>query len=562
MKPIFLICILVLLTLFVFFPPISSANTIADCPLDLDYVLTIPWNTSDCIEYNHNPTNNSGGPTAATSSCCQTLLSLYGVSLSQRLKNTSLFQLPDLPSSISCLENFQQELTSLSLPATLTSLCFDPLQFVISSNTCAAIQSTANWSAKLGNSTAVDASCKSDLTDPTSCDACVAAGFRVQADLIAIDGNTSHSVNCFYFTVLYAAGIVNQYGPQSTGAVSCIFGLPIISGEKGSSNNRHSAILFGLIAAATILAALSLFGFLALYLRRNRKNHAEGEDQVGPTRPRRRPTTISVSYRIEELERATDNFDPKNLIDRVGFSTVYKGALSDGTIVAVKKVTESDIQENEVEVIDTLKHRNLVPIRGCCISEKNEKYLVYDYMPKGNLKDRLFSFGDSPLTWRQRKSIIADVAKGLGYLHYGVKPAVFHGDIKSTNVLLDNDMKARIADFGLAKQSREGESNFEKSDVYRFGVVVLEVMCGRKVPELLECSIADWAWSFVKEGEVEKVLEDSLLKEGDSSRKVMERFVRVGILCARVMAADSRPTIVEALKMLDGDILVPSIPDH
>ncbi|EYU35450.1 hypothetical protein MIMGU_mgv1a026766mg [Erythranthe guttata] len=469
----FLICILALLTLFVFFPPISSANAIAKCPLDLDYVLTIPWNTSDCIGYNHNPTNSSGGPNAAaaaaaTSSCCQTLLSLYGVSLSQRLKNTSLFQLPDLPSSVSCLDNFQQKLTSLSLPSALTSLCFDPLQFVISSNTCAAIQSTADC---------------------------------------------------------------------------------------------YSAILFGLIAAA-IFAGLSIFSFLALYVRRRRKNHAEGEDQVGSTRPRRRPTTISVSYKIEELERATDNFDSRNLIDRVGFSTVYKGTLSDGTIVAVKKVTESDIQENEVEVIGTLKHRNLVPIRGCCISEKNEKYLVYDYMPKGNLKDRLFSSGDSPLMWRQRKSIIADVAKGLGYLHYGVKPAVFHGDLKATNVLLDNDMKARIMDFGLAKKSREGESNFEKSDVYSFGVVVLEVMCGRKVPELSGCSIADWAWSLVKEGEVEKVLDDSLLNEGDSSRKVMERFVRVGILCARVMAADSRPTIVEALKMLDGDILVPSIPDH
>ncbi|KAL7082385.1 hypothetical protein ACP275_14G095600 [Erythranthe tilingii] len=545
MKPIFLICIL---TLFVDFPPISSANAFTKCPLDLDYVLTIPWNTSDCIGYNHNPTNSSGGPTAAaaaTSSCCQTLLSLYGVSLSQRLKNTSLFQLPDLPSSISCLENFQQKLTSPSLPFTLTSLCFDSLQFVISSNTCAAIQSTADWSAKLGNSTAVDASCETDLTDPSSCDACVAAGFR--ADLIAIDGDKSHSVNCFYFAVLYAAGIVNQYGPQSVGAVSCIFGLPIISHEKGSSNKRHSAILFGLTAAA-IFAALSIFGFLALYLRRNRKNHAEGEDQVGSTRPRSRPTTISVSYKIEELERATDNFDPKNLIGRFGFSTVYKGTLSDSTIVAVKKITESDIQENNVEVIGTLKHINLVPIRGCCISEKNEKYLVS---------------GDSPLTWRQRKSIIADVAKWLGYLHYGVKPAVFHGDLKATNVLLDNGMKARIADFGLAKQSRKGESNFKKSDViiinpgytiedYSFEVVVLEVMCGRKVPEVSGCSIADWAWSF---------MHASLLNEGDSSKSLMERFVRVGILCARAMA-DSRPTIVDALKMLDGDILVPSIPDH
>ncbi|KAL9141244.1 hypothetical protein ABFS82_14G090400 [Erythranthe guttata] len=589
MKPIFLIYIL-LLTLFVFFPPISSANTTTICPLDLDYVLTIPWNTSDCRGYNQNPTNSSsGGAAGARSSCCQTLLSLYGVSLSQHLKNTSLFQLPDLPSSISCLENFQQKLTSLSLPSALTSLCFDPLQFVISSNICAAIQTTADWSAKLGNSTAVDASCKPDLTDLSSCDACVAAGFRVQADLIAIDGNKSHSVDCFYFTVLYAAGIVNQYGPQSIGAVTCIFGLSVINPKKGSSNKRHSALLFGLIGS--ILAAI--FVSSVLYLWWNRKNHVERKDEVGSTRPRRRPTTVSIWYKIEELERATDNFSTKNFIGRGGFGMVYKGTLSDGTVVAVKKVIESDIQQNddfcnEVEIISTLKHRNLVPLRGCCVSE-NERFLVYDYMPKGNLEDRLFNGGDlPPLTWRQRKSVVVDVAKGLAYLHYGVKPAIFHRDIKATNILLDDDMKARVADFGLAKQNREGQSHLttrvagthgylapeyalygqltEKSDVYSFGVVVLEVMCGRKALELSGGSprgflITDWAWSLVKEGKMEKVLDASLLRDDENPKEVMERFVLVGILCAHVMVA-LRPTIIEALKMLEGDIEVPSIPDR
>ncbi|KAL0387204.1 UNVERIFIED_CONTAM: putative receptor-like protein kinase [Sesamum radiatum] len=201
--------------------------------MDLDYVLRIPWNTSECRGY-HNPNNttqissNSSSPTTGRSRCCQTLLSLYGISLSQHLKKTSLFQLPDLPTSVSCLQDFQTKLTSLSLPPSLTSLCFDPLQFVISPNICASVQSTQDWVKKLGPSTALDSSCKTDLTDLTSCDACVAAGFQVQTDLIGIDGNKSHSTDCFYFAVLYAAGIVNEFGPESIGAVSCILAFQLV----------------------------------------------------------------------------------------------------------------------------------------------------------------------------------------------------------------------------------------------------------------------------------------------------------------------------------------------
>ncbi|KAL0412740.1 UNVERIFIED_CONTAM: putative receptor-like protein kinase [Sesamum radiatum] len=576
--------------------------------MDLDYVLRIPWNTSECRGY-HNPNNttqissNSSSPSTGRSRCCQTILSLYGISLSQHLKKASLFQLPDLPTSVSCLQDFQTKLSSLSLPPTLTSLCFDPLQFVISPNICASIQSTQDWVKKLGPSTSLDSSCKTDLTDLTSCDACVAAGFQVQTELIGIDGNKSHSTDCFYFAVLYAAGIVNEFGPESTGAVSCIFGLSISSSKR--SSKQHSAFVFGLVGAGVAVLLMSIF--LGLYLwwtTKYRKRSDMGGEEMG-SRPRR-PTTVAIWYKIQELEKATDNFSPKNFIGRGGFGMVYKGTLSDGTVVAVKKIIESNIQGNaefcnEVEIISNLKHRNLVPLRGCCVTEnggpgESERYLVYDYMPNGNLDDHLFPVGkseNSPLTWPQRKSIIMDVAKGLAYLHYGVKPAIYHRDIKATNILLDLDMRARVADFGLAKQSQEGQSHLttrvagthgylapeyalygqltEKSDVYSFGVVVLEIMCGRKALDLSSgpphaILITDWAWSLVKAGKIDKVLDSSLLNDDrDSStanpKSIMERFVLVGILCAHVMVA-LRPTILDALKMLEGDIEVPAIPDR
>ncbi|KAK9286997.1 hypothetical protein L1049_015405 [Liquidambar formosana] len=598
----------------------SSSTAISTCPMDLGYVLRIPWNVSIC--QNYPPTSRIANGDATKNLCCQTLLSLYGVALSQHLKETSLFQLPFLNTSISCLSDFQSKLDSLSLFPNLTSLCFDPSQFVITPNICAKIESRTDWLNKLGPSTTLDTYCRPDLTDLTACDGCVAAGFRVQTKLIDLDGNTSHAQDCFYFTILYAAGIINEFGPESTGAMSCIFGLSIKT-QAGSASKSHSALVFGSTGAG--VAVLVMFCFLGLYYLWNRRKkmnarfnsgYEADEEEQGGSKLRLRPNTGSIWFKIHELEKATDNFSPKNFIGRGGFGLVYKGTLPDGTTVAVKRVIESDFQGdaefcNEVEIISNLKHRNLVPLRGCCVIDGDQnyehyeesgsqRYLVYDYMPNGNLDNHLFlssskdgsGIGKKPLTWPQRKSIILDVAKGLAYLHYGVKPAIYHRDIKATNILLDADMRARVADFGLAKQSREGQSHLttrvagthgylapeyalygqltEKSDVYSFGVVVLEIMCGRKALDLSSGSpraflITDWAWSKVKSGKIEEVLDASLLRDGDveisNPKGIMERFVLVGILCAHVMVA-LRPTIMDALKMLEGDIEVPALPDR
>ncbi|KAI8553844.1 hypothetical protein RHMOL_Rhmol05G0047600 [Rhododendron molle] len=582
----------------------ANTSTTATCPIDLGYVQRIPWLTSTC-ETNSNNISN----------CCQTLLSLYGIGLSQHLKETSLFQLPDLPTSVACLSDFQSKLDSLSLPSNLTSLCFDPLQFVITPNICASIESTSDWLKHLGPTTPLNSACRSDLTDLTSCDACLNAGFQVQTELTRIDGNTSHSRDCFYFAVLYAAGIVNEYGPESNSAISCILGLTIASQSK--SSKVHSALVFGLTGAGVAILFMSVL--LCLYFLWNKRWRKESDrfdwgdiEELG-SRPRNpRPNTGSIWFKIDELVKATDNFSQKNFIGRGGFGMVYKGILPDGTVVAVKRVIESDFQGNEefcneVEIISNLKHRNLVPLRGCCVTgedggnheeRESQRYLVYDYMSNGNVDDHLFCcknetrIGKQPLTWPQRKSIILDVAKGLAYLHYGVKPAIYHRDIKGPNILLDADMRARVADFGLAKQSREGQSHLttrvagthgylapeyalygqltEKSDVYSFGVVVLEIMCGRKALDLSSLGsahgflITDWAWSLVKAGKIEEVLDASLLGDGDSAsnpKAIMERFVLVGILCAHVMVA-LRPTILDALKMLEGDIEVPAVPDR
>ncbi|RDX75647.1 putative receptor-like protein kinase, partial [Mucuna pruriens] len=604
--------IVAMLLLGLVFASTNSASK-STCPMDLNYVLRIPWNTSGCHNFQQSLASKDG---TASNTCCISLLSLLGIGLAQHLKETSQFQLPNLATSVSCVQELQSKLTSLSLPDNLVESCFDPLQFVISPNICAGIETLSDWTKKLGLTTPLDTACKPDLTDLPHCDLCVAAGLQVKQQLISIDGNASHSLNCFYFSILYAAGIVNEFGPESNGAVTCIFSISVYS-LGGSGGKSHQALVFGLTGAG--LAFLLVSSFLGLYVWYDRKHrrkkletfHFDFDPEEQGSRPRLRPNTGSIWFKIEELQKATDSFSSKNFVGRGGFGLVFKGTLSDGTVVAVKRILESDFQGdvefcNEVEIISNLKHRNLVPLRGCCVAEESEnydergsqRYLVYDYMPNGNLEDHLFVSTDSQkakgsLTWPQRKSIILDVAKGLAYLHYGVKPAIFHRDIKATNILLDADMRARVADFGLAKQSREGQSHLttrvagthgylapeyalygqltEKSDVYSFGVVVLEIMCGRKALDLSSSGslgaflITDWAWSLVKAGKIEEALDASLLKTENFStsnpKSIMERFLLVGILCSHVMVA-LRPTIADALKMLEGDIEVPQIPDR
>ncbi|EOA39900.1 hypothetical protein CARUB_v10008580mg [Capsella rubella] len=570
----------------------QSPSPSSTCPLDFSHVLTIPWNTTDCRSYDKSVNSKA--------SCCQSVLTLIGIPLAHRLKQTSNFRLPNLATSVSCINNLQTKLDALSLSPNLTSVCFDPKQFVITNETCAGIQTTRDWVSRLGPTTALDSACSSGLTDLTRCDACVAAGFRVQKQLIDLDGNSSHGLNCYHFAVLYAAGIVNKKGPEGDDSLSCLFSLSLRS-PLSSKKKRHTvALVLGL--TGSIFGALVIAGFVCLYFRFGKAGEAGWEDQE--SKPKWRPNTGSIWFKIEELEKATNNFSQKNFIGRGGFGFVYKGVLQDGSVIAVKKVIESEFQgdvefRNEVEIISNLKHRNLVPLRGCSMVDddsQSQRYLVYDYMSNGNLDDHLFPRGETqkmPLSWPQRKSIILDVAKGLAYLHYGVKPAIYHRDIKGTNILLDVDMRARVADFGLAKQSREGESHLttrvagthgylapeyalygqltEKSDVYSFGVVILEIMCGRKALDLSTSGspntflITDWAWSLVKAGKTEEALEQSLLRDEGSGisnpKGIMERFLQVGILCAHVLVA-LRPTILDALKMLEGDIEVPPIPDR
>ncbi|CAL8106062.1 unnamed protein product [Prunus armeniaca] len=572
---------------FLIFTIISHINSAASsCPMDLSYVESFPWDTSLCLDPNGKH-------------CCQTLLSLFGIGLAQHLKKTSMFQLPNSNISSSCLSNFQTSLAALSLDPSIVPLCFEnSTQFVASPSSCAGIVTIQDWTKKVGPMTPLDTSCKGDLEGLTRCSSCLESGMEVNSQLTNLDANAT---KCFYFTVLYAAGIVNELGPSEPKTASCILGLPLSGSADKQSNDQLSKKtllkwVFGVLGP--LIGILLAVGIIVLYRKWDKKEKqiALHEEYVTSFRTSFLPNSGAKWFAVSELERATNGFSQKNMIGQGGYGVVYKGTLSDGTLVAVKHVLDLDSKgdeefSNEVEIISKIRHRNLLSLRGCCVTSDDLKgkrrFLVYDLMSNGNLSDQLCS--RQGLNWPQRKNIILDVAKGLAYLHNGLKPAIYHRDIKPTNILLDSELKAKVADFGLAKQSSEGQSHLttrvagthgylapeyalygqltEKSDVYSFGIVILEIMSGRKVLDTSNDSgsnqsfvlITDWAWMVLKSGKVEEIFDEAIRENGPKG--VMERFVLVGILCAHVMVA-FRPTISEALKMLEGDIDIPKLPDR
>ncbi|KAH8493482.1 hypothetical protein H0E87_020292, partial [Populus deltoides] len=293
--------------------------------------------------------------------------------------------------------------------------------------------------------------------------------------------------------------------------------------------------------------------------------------------------------RLDVIHEATKQFSDENKLGQGGFGPVYRGTLEDGKEVAVKRLSRTSGQGqreflNEVVLIARLQHRNLVRLLGCCL-EKNEKLLIYEYMPNKSLDVILFGSSNGVLLdWQRRLSIINGIARGLLYLHEDSRLRIIHRDLKASNILLDYEMNPKISDFGMARifGGNQSEANTNrivgtygymapeyamagifsvKSDVFSFGVLLLEMISGKKnigfhLSEEGE-SLLTFAWKLWSDGQGLELMDPILEKSGVATEVL--RCIHIGLLCVQEDPAD-RPTMSSVLHVLASDTIALPIP--
>ncbi|KAJ0102738.1 hypothetical protein Patl1_04506 [Pistacia atlantica] len=275
-------------------------------------------------------------------------------------------------------------------------------------------------------------------------------------------------------------------------------------------------------------------------------------------------------FSFPSVSAATNNFSPENKLGEGGFGPVYKGKLLNGQEVAVKRLSRYSGQGLE---------ENLVRVLGCCM-EEGENILIYEYMPNKSLDSFLFDpRKKGVLDWTIRVRIIDGIAQGLLYLHQYSRLRIIHRDLKTSNILLDNDMNSKISDFGLARMfaGDEIQANTQrvvgtfgymppeyalqglfsiKSDVYSFGVLLLEIVSSKKNTGFYHSgshNLLGYAWKLWRDDKALHLMDPVL--ENKASYPILLRYINVALLCVQEKAAD-RPTMSEVVSMLTNELLV------
>jgi serine/threonine protein kinase len=328
--------------------------------------------------------------------------------------------------------------------------------------------------------------------------------------------------------------------------------------------------------------------------------YKEIEDQI------QHSSMAPKKYQLKELMKATGGFSPQNKLGEGGFGMVYKGILGNNKEIAVKRVSKNSRQGKqefmaEVTTIGSLHHKNLVKLIGWCYESKDkELLLVYEFMPKGSLDKYLFNQSSElelqyskVLDWKTRNSVIRDVAQALDYLHDGCERRVLHRDIKASNIMLDLDYTAKLGDFGLARtvQKRNETHHSTKeiagtpgymapesfltgratveTDVYAFGVLVLEVVCGRRpgnvfAQEDYKNSIVYQVWELFGKGKIVSVVDKRISCEEHEVERVkweeeIEIVLVLGLACCHPNP-NERPSMKTVLMVLNGEASPPIVP--
>ncbi|XP_077254017.1 G-type lectin S-receptor-like serine/threonine-protein kinase At4g27290 isoform X2 [Tasmannia lanceolata] len=369
---------------------------------------------------------------------------------------------------------------------------------------------------------------------------------------------------------------------------------------SGNAKKRRVAI----IVSVTLVSAMILFGIIGNCIWREKKKKKQARNDTGHSKRSKEIPLFDINgslltardkfdeSRKEEVElpfydlatvaNATDNFSKENKLGEGGFGPVYRGKLADGQEIAVKRLSRHSQQGpnefmNEVKLIAKLQHRNLVRLLGWCIRGE-ERMLIYEYMQNKSLDSIIFDETKRALIdWQKRFNIILGIARGLLYLHQDSRLRIIHRDLKPSNVLLDDKMNPKISDFGMARifggDQMEANTNrvvgtygymspeyamdghfSEKSDVFSFGVLVIEIVSGQKTRGFFHAeeglNLLGHAWKLWTEGESMNLMDPSMGVSYSMSEAL--RCIHVGLLCVQERA-EERPTMSSVVLMLGSE---------
>ncbi|XP_024976433.1 G-type lectin S-receptor-like serine/threonine-protein kinase At4g27290 isoform X2 [Cynara cardunculus var. scolymus] len=390
--------------------------------------------------------------------------------------------------------------------------------------------------------------------------------------------------------LLWTGDLVDiQEAPSFTSEIYVRLAFSDLVSVSGSHKKKRKMI--PLIIGVVVGMSITL-GLIFVLWRKWKKNSVpKGEGNQLYTNESRKEDLELPLFNLSEIAKATHNFSFNNKLGEGGYGPVYKGVLQDGKEVAVKRLSETSNQgldefKNEVICISKLQHRNLVRLLGCCI-QGNEKMLIYEYMPNKSLD--YFIFDESRkklLDWPERFNIINGIARGLQYLHEDSRLRIIHRDLKASNILLDFDMNPKISDFGMARSFAGNETQANtmkvvgtygymspeyavdglfsvKSDVFSFGVLVLEIVTGKKNRGFIHHdhhhNLLGHAWILYHEGRSMELI-DTNLSDSCHLYEVL-RSIELALLCVQ-RSPEDRPSMSSVVVMLssEGELPQPKQP--